>query len=80
MVLGSAIIGYFDPLSKPDRQRRPTKAEGIALVFLGSFNPAIFQPEWFMRHGLIADKQDSLQLEAVTNDVAAWSHGWLKGR
>lgn len=29
------------------------------IVFLGSFNPPIFQPEWFARHNLISQEQAS---------------------
>jgi hypothetical protein len=28
--------------------------ESMEVVFVGSFNPAIFHPEWFLRHGLVA--------------------------
>ena len=34
------------------------EAEGLDVIVVGSFNPAIFHPEWFLRHNLIGD-QDS---------------------
>ena len=61
-----------------DVQRRPDKSAGLAVVFIGSFNPSIFQPAWFMRHGLIPDDDESVDLEAVTQQVTAWRQDWLR--
>jgi hypothetical protein len=38
---------------------RPSLAtiSGSAVVFVGNFNPAIFQPSWFARMGLISDEE-----------------------
>ena len=57
---------------------RPDKAAGTSLIFNGAFNPAIFQPAWLMRHGLIADDADSVELEAVTTHITSWGQAWLK--
>lgn len=65
-------------MPKPDRQRRPEKASGAALVFLGSFNPAIFQPAWLMRHDLVPDEEDAAEIEAITPQVTAFSIDWLR--
>ena len=46
---------------------RTPEAEGLDVVLVGSFNPAIFHPEWFFRQGLIAE-QDAL--EAKIQDVS----------
>jgi hypothetical protein len=37
----------------------PLKAEisGSSIVLIGSFNPAIFHPQWFARQGLISDSE-----------------------
>jgi hypothetical protein len=35
----------------------PAESEQLAVVFLGSFNPKIFQPEWFARHSLVTDEE-----------------------
>jgi hypothetical protein len=32
---------------------------GASIVLVGSFNPAIFQPEWFVRQGLFSDTESS---------------------
>src|SRR5437899_2220983 len=41
---------------------RAVETGGSIIVFVGSFNPAIFQPSWFVRHNLMpageADKAD----------------------
>ncbi len=41
---------------------RTPEAEGLDVVVVGSFNPAIFHPEWFLRQGLILD-QDAKDAE-----------------
>src|SRR3954469_18579267 len=43
-------------------------------VFTGGFNPVIFQPAWFMRHGLVPDdeEQESVELEAIAPNVTSW--------
>lgn len=35
---------------------RTPEAEGLEVVVVGSFNPAIFHPEWFLRQKLIGDQ------------------------
>jgi hypothetical protein len=46
---------------------RTPEAEGLDVVLVGSFNPAIFHPEWFFRHGLVSE-QDAK--EAKVQDVS----------
>jgi hypothetical protein len=46
---------------------RTPEAEGLDVVVVGSFNPAIFHPEWFLRHGLIAEEDAK---EATVNLVS----------
>lgn len=47
---------------------RTPEAEGLEVVLVGAFNPAIFHPEWFVRQGIIAD-QDAKA--AVVQEVSA---------
>lgn len=49
----------------PSDSRIPA-AEGLDAVLVGSFNPAIFHPEWFLRQGLIGD-QDAKDAEVKLN-------------
>lgn len=66
-------------MSRPsDPQQRPNKAAGGSVVFLGAFNPTIFQPAWFARHGLIPEDEDSIEMEAVTQHITSWAQSWLK--
>jgi len=46
---------------------RTPEAEGLDVVLVGSFNPAIFHPEWFFRQGIVSE-QDSK--EAKIQDVS----------
>jgi hypothetical protein len=38
------------------------EGEGLDVVLVGSFNPAIFHPEWFLRHELVG-AEDALKAE-----------------
>ena len=46
---------------------RIPEAEGLDVVLVGSFNPAIFHPEWFFRQGIVSE-QDAK--EAKVQDVS----------
>lgn len=46
---------------------RTPEAEGLDVVLVGSFNPAIFHPEWFFRQGIVTE-QDAK--EAKVQDVS----------
>ena len=73
-----SYMARADAQRRPDVQRRPNKAAGVSLIFLGGFNPVIFQPAWFMRNGLIPDDDDSVEMEAVTNQMTVWGQSWFK--
>ena len=47
---------------------RTPEAEGLDVVLVGSFNPAIFHPEWFFRQGIVTE-QDAK--EAKIQDVSS---------
>jgi hypothetical protein len=49
-------------------ETRTPEAEGLDVVLVGSFNPAIFHPEWFFRQGIVSE-QDAK--EAKIQDVGA---------
>ena len=49
-----------------------------SIVFIGSFNPAIFHPEWLVRNGLIpADDLAGAKVEVVHNDISKFTLEWL---
>jgi hypothetical protein len=55
------------------------EAEGTGLVLVGSFNPRIFQPSWFVRQGLLPESvEESANVEIVTNEVCAFSAEWFR--
>lgn len=53
--------------------------ETRGLVFLGDFNPAIFQPFWFASKGLLGeDEAENAQVEVVFNELSRFQvGGWL---
>ncbi|MCY3941826.1 MAG: hypothetical protein OXG29_12200 [Gammaproteobacteria bacterium] len=51
---------------------------GVAIVMVGSFNPAIFTPAWFALHGLLSEKvAENAELEVAHNQVTLFSADWL---
>jgi hypothetical protein len=52
------------------RSRKRPDAQGIDVVLVGSFNPAIFHPQWFLRHRLIGEEEaDPQGVKVVSADV-----------
>ena len=51
----------------------------MAIVFLGAFNPAIFQPAWFGRHGLLRDAEaDAADVELIHPQLTHFRTEWLE--
>lgn len=49
-----------------------------SVVLVGSFNPAIFHPEWLLRNGLISeDDLEDQDVEIIHKDIARFSLSWL---
>ena len=43
----------------------------LAVVFVGSFNPAIFHPEWLVRQGMIQESDlDNARLDVSSQDIS----------
>ena len=54
------------------------ESEDASIVLVGSFNPAIFHPEWLLRHQLITqDDVKGAKIEIVHNDLSKFSLEWL---
>jgi hypothetical protein len=48
--------------------------DGVSVVLVGSFNPAIFQPGWLARHELVAvDEADAPDVQIVSREVTQFS-------
>lgn len=70
--------------------RSSRRLDIASIVLRGSFNPAIFQPEWFERSQLLSrDEVDAAAPRTnsaepgprsfvITQDVALWTTGWLQ--
>lgn len=49
----------------------------LSVVFVGSFNPAIFHPEWFAKNGIIsAVDLEGQDVEVVHNELSKFSIQW----
>lgn len=59
---------------------KPTTQES-SIVLVGSFNPAIYHPEWFLRNGLISeDDLKDQEIEIIHNDLSRFSFAWLSAQ
>jgi hypothetical protein len=57
---------------------RKKESDAVAVVLIGHFNPAIFQPQWLASKNLLRQQEaDSAVIQLLTADVAAFSAGWL---
>jgi hypothetical protein len=54
------------------------QSESASIVLVGSFNPAIFHPEWLLRHSLISeDDNKGAKVEIVHSQLSKFSLEWL---
>lgn len=54
------------------------KLEGLDVVFVGAFNPAIFHPEWFRRYELLSDTDaDAATSTVVGKELAQVEFGGI---
>ncbi len=69
------------PLKKwrpPPPTSGPEKEEGGSIVFVGNFNPAIFEPLWFAKQGILPDREaESAEIQIVHREVTSFSLEWL---
>ena len=53
--------------------------DGVSIVLLGSFNPAIFTPAWFALHGLMSKGvAESAELAVAHPQMTGFSADWLR--
>lgn len=53
------------------------KGRFASIVLVGSFNPVIFHPQWFIRHGLVQETDiNEKDTEIVHPDICKFSLGW----
>jgi hypothetical protein len=58
---------------------RKPEAEGLDVVVVGSFNPAIFHPEWFLRHMLVGDEDaKQAEIQVVSGQVSEFKISGLR--
>lgn len=54
------------------------ESESANIVLVGSFNPAIFHPDWLLRHDLISkDDHKGAKVEIIHNQLSKFSLEWL---
>jgi hypothetical protein len=49
-----------------------------SIVFVGSFNPAIFHPSWFGQHGLLREGEAKADIKIVHPHVSQFKLDWLQ--
>jgi hypothetical protein len=54
------------------------QAYTVSLVFIGNFNPSIFQPYWFAHKQLIREKEaQEAKVELIHQDLVKWEINWM---
>ena len=52
--------------------------DGVGIVVLGAFNPALFTPAWFVLYGLLPEgATDSAEVAVIHPQVAEFTFDWL---
>ncbi len=52
---------------------------GLSFVIVGDFNPKIFHPLWFSKHGLIGEHEsEEAKIQVIHSDVAVFNLEWLR--
>ena len=53
--------------------------DGVSVILVGSFNPAIFTPAWFDLHGLLPERiADSADLAVAHKQMTMFNADWLR--
>lgn len=53
--------------------------EEVSVVVVGNFNPAIFNPDWLLRHELIRDEDiDDAEIDVIHPEVSRFSLAWCQ--
>ena len=53
--------------------------QGLTFVLVGDFNPKIFHPLWFSKHGLIGEHEsEEAKVEVIHSDVAVFNLDWVR--
>ncbi|MFF6912998.1 hypothetical protein [Streptomyces sp. NPDC012466] len=61
------------------RESRSPEHDSVSIVFIGAFNPRIFQPAWFVSQGLIpADESSEANVQIINNDFCAFETDWVR--
>src|SRR5437867_10843081 len=56
-----------------------SEIEGVSIVMLGSFNPAIFQPHWLgAQHLIRPEEAENAKIRAIQAEVADFSTEWFE--
>ena len=51
--------------------------DGLSIVLLGAFNPRLFTPSWFARHGLLPESVEAkADVPLINNDYSSFSTDW----
>ncbi len=64
---------------KDKTKEKAPEQQASSIVFIGSFNPKIFQPTWFVKEGLIQKQEgDEADIEIIHNEFVSFGLHWLK--
>jgi hypothetical protein len=56
---------------------RPVELEGLRVVVLGSFNPAIFHPSWLSMNNLLrSEEAEEAKVEIISSEATVFTASW----
>src|SRR5438552_13627864 len=66
-------IGYCNPMKS-----LTCELDACSTVFLGNFNPSIFQPAWLARHTLVGEEEaEKAEIEIIRPEISSFKVGLL---
>jgi hypothetical protein len=76
---GPILVGQYATTMSAQPAGVSELLDRTSIVLKGSFNPTIFQPAWFARHGLLRDTEaDEAQVQIVHQQISDFKTGWLQ--
>jgi hypothetical protein len=71
-------FNHVDRKELSSLMRREPERSAVSCVLVGSFNPVIFHPAWFVANGLLESMEiDAAEIKLVHPEFSAFSTEWL---
>jgi hypothetical protein len=73
------VLGSVQPNLTGENMALRRVGDNASIVLIGSFNPAIFQPAWLERVGLVSPTEAAAaSIEVITGEITVITLNWLR--